>query len=133
MQNHQKRNKDSYEIFFKNRTPKNEEIYKTYENLFETIKRRSQKNFYSEKLQKFKGDAKKAWSAIKEIVGKYTTKSSTLPTKITVNKTHIFDTKQIADEFNKSFTNIGTDLANKIPNAPKRFDFYITERCFFLT
>ena len=41
--------------------------------------------------------------------------------------------QKIADEFNRFFTNIGTDLANKIPNAPKRFDFYITERCFFLT
>ena len=48
-------------------------------------------------------------------------------TKITVNKTDIFDTKKIADEFNKFFTNIGTDLANKIPNASKRFDFYITK------
>ena len=138
-----------YEKFLKNRTPKNEETYKTYKNLFETIKRRSKKKFYSEKLQKFKGDAKKTWSVMKEILGKCTTKSSTLPTKITVNKTDIFDTKKIADEFNKFFTNIGTDLANKIPNASKRFDFYITKvntsmesqplsitelkKCFFLT
>ena len=116
-----------YEKFLKNRTPKNEETYETYKNLFETIKRRSKKKFYSEKLQKFKGDAKKTWSVMKEILGKCTTKSSTLPTKITVNKTDIFDTKKIADEFNKFFTNIGTDLANKIPNASKRFDFYITK------
>ena len=54
-------------------------------------------------------------------------KSSTLPTEITVNKTDIFDTKTMADEFNKFFTNIGTDLANKIPNASKRFDFYKTK------
>ena len=54
-------------------------------------------------------------------------RSSTLPTKITVNKTDIFDTKKIADEFNKYFTNVGTDLANKIPNASKRFDLYITK------
>ena len=47
-----------YEKFLKNRTPKNEETYKTYKNLFETIKRRSKKKFYSEKLQKFRGDAK---------------------------------------------------------------------------
>ena len=83
-----------YEKFLKNRTPKNEETYKTYKNLFETIKRRSKKKFYSEKLQKFKGDAKKTWSVMKEILGKCTTKSSTLPTKITVNKTDIFDTKK---------------------------------------
>ena len=35
--------------------------------------------------------------------------------------------KKIADEFNKFFTNTGTDLANKIPNASKRFDSYITK------
>ena len=54
---------------------------------------------------------------MKEVLGKCTTKSSSLPTKITVNKT----------EFNKFFTNIGTDLAHKIPNALKRFDSYITK------
>ena len=58
-----------YEKFLNNRTPKNEEIYKTYKNIFETIKRRSKKKFYSGKLQEFKGDAKKkAWSVMKEIL-----------------------------------------------------------------
>ena len=57
------------------------------------------------------------YGVMKEILGKCTTKSSTLLTKITVNKTDIFDAAKIADEFNKFFTNIGTDLANKIPNA----------------
>ena len=64
---------------------------------------------------------------MKEILGKYNTKSSTLPTKITVNKTDIFDAAKIADEFNKSFTNIGTDLANKLQNASKPYDSYITK------
>ena len=50
LQNHQKRS---------NRTPKNEDTYKIYKTLFETIKKRSKKKFYSEKLQKFNGDAKK--------------------------------------------------------------------------
>ena len=64
---------------------------------------------------------------MKEILGKSNTKSSTLPTKITVNKTDIFDAAKIADEFNNFFTNIGTDLTNKIPNASKLFDSYITK------
>ena len=116
-----------YEKFLKNRTPKNEETHKkNYKNLFETIKKRSKKKFYSEKLRKFKGDARKTWGVMKEILGKCNTKSSTLPTKITVNKTDIFDAAKIADEFNKFFTNIGTDLTNKIPNASKPFDSYIT-------
>ena len=35
--------------------------------------------------------------------------------------------QKIADEFNNFFTKIGTDLANKISNASKRFDSYITK------
>ena len=68
--------------------------HKIYKNLFETIKRRSKKKFYSEKLQKFRGDAEKTWIVMKGILGKFATKSSILPTKITVNKTDIFDTKK---------------------------------------
>ena len=65
---------------------------------------------------------------MKEILGKCTTKSSTLPTKITVKKTDIFDAAKIADEFNKFFTSIGTDLANKIPNVSKPFDSYLANK-----
>ena len=35
--------------------------------------------------------------------------------------------QKIAYVFNKFFTNIRTDLANKIPNASKGFDSYITK------
>ena len=89
-----KKKQKLYKKVLKNRTPKNEETYKTYKNLFETIKKRSKKKFYSEKLRKFKGDARKTWSVMKEILGKCTTKSSTLPTKIIVNKTDVFDAKK---------------------------------------
>ena len=54
-----KKKQKLYDKFLKNRTSKNEETYQTYKNLFETIKRGSKKNFYSEKLQKSKGDVKK--------------------------------------------------------------------------
>ena len=59
-----------YEKFLKNRTPQKEEIYKTYKRLFETIKKRSKKKFYSEKLRKFKGDARKrdTWKVYHKIL-----------------------------------------------------------------
>ena len=68
---------------------KTQKLIKTY---FEPFKR-DQKKVFSEK-KKFKDDAKKTWSAMKEILRKYTTKLSNLPTKITVNKTKIFDVKK---------------------------------------
>ena len=100
-----------------------EATYKTYKIIFETIKKRSKKRFYSEI------DARKTRSVMKEILGKTTTKSSVPPTKITVsNKINdIFDEKKEADEFNNFFTNIKYDLANKIPNASKSFHSYVTK------
>ena len=83
-----------YQNFLNKWTPKNEETYKTFKNLFETIKKRSKKKLQSEKLQEFKGDARKTWGVMNEILGKCTTKSSTLPTKITVYITDIFYVKK---------------------------------------
>ena len=63
-----------YENLLKNRTTKNEETCKTYKNLPQTIEKRLKKKFYSEKLlhseklQKFKSDARKTWSVMKEIL-----------------------------------------------------------------
>ena len=46
-----------YENNLKNRYPQNLATYKTYKNLLETIKRKSKKIYYSEKILSFKGDA----------------------------------------------------------------------------
>ena len=46
--------------------------------------------------------------------------------KLLVNKTEYFSQIIFFCE-HKFFTNIGTDLANKIPNASKPFDSYITQ------
>ena len=61
-----------YDKFLKNRTPKNEETYKTYKTYLKPLKgqKKKKKKIYSEKLQKFKGDAEKTWSVMKEIIGK---------------------------------------------------------------
>ena len=41
------------------RTPQNEQQYKNYKNLFETIKKKIKKIYYSNKLLKCTGDIKK--------------------------------------------------------------------------
>ena len=79
----------------------------------------TQKNCGSLKVTREKHYERDTWKVHHKIL--------TLPTKITVNKTDIFDADKIADEFNKFITKIGIDLANKIPNASKPFDSYITK------
>ena len=48
-----------YKKYLKSRTNETETAYKLYKNLFESIRRRSEQNYYSEKLLRFKNDPKK--------------------------------------------------------------------------
>ena len=48
-----------YEQFLKKRTPKNEQQYRNYKNLLETIKKKAKKIYYCNKLLKCTGDIKK--------------------------------------------------------------------------
>ena len=82
-----------YEKLLKNRTQKNEETYKTYKNLFETIKKRSKKKFTQKNCKSLKVTRKKhvvLWKRYLESAPQ----NPKLLTKITVNKTDIFDTKE---------------------------------------
>ena len=74
----------------KNRNPKNLGTYKTYKNLFETIKRKSKKSYYSEKILSFKGDVKKTWKIIKDLIGKAKMNKASFTHKIKVKKKHTF-------------------------------------------
>ena len=83
-----------YEKFLRNRNPKNQETYKTCKNYLKLLKGNQRKNFAQKNYKSLKIMQKKTWIVMKEILGKCTTKSSTLPTKTTVNKTDIFHTKK---------------------------------------
>ena len=115
------------EKYLKNRNPQNLATYKTYKNLFETIKRKSKKNYYSEKILSFKGDAKKTWKTMKELIGKAKMNESLLPQKIRVKKTDIFDQEKIATEFNRFFANVGPMLAKQIPESKNTFESYLVK------
>ena len=67
---------------------------------------------------------------MKELIGKVSLKSSSLPWKITVNKVDLFDHTKIAHEFNSFFTSIGKNLENKIPNASTQFAYFVKKSDF---
>ena len=64
---------------------------------------------------------------MKVLIGKIKPRSSNLPRRITVNEVDIFDEREIANEFNAFFTNNGSKLASKIPNASTTFESYISK------
>ena len=55
------------------------------------------------------------WQVIKEITGKQKAKSNMLPREIKVDKTIVQNSKNVVQEFNKYFTSVGPNLAQKNP------------------
>ena len=103
----------------------NLDTYQTYKNLSETIKRKSKKNFYPEKILSFKDDAKKTWKTIKIPIWKSKMRKSSLSQKIRVKITEIFDQKKISTEFNWAFASFDATLANQIPENKNTFESYL--------
>ena len=59
-----------YEKLLEKQRLKNEAEHREYRNLIEVTKRRSKKNYYSQKLIKYKSRTKKTWRIMKEVTGK---------------------------------------------------------------
>ncbi|XP_065642572.1 uncharacterized protein LOC136074196 [Hydra vulgaris] len=119
-----------YEKFLKNKTYQNEKKYKIYKNLFENLKKKAKKNYFSKSLQNNIGNNKKTWDIIKEVIGKNKQDhGNTLPKYIYTEdeRTVINERKVIAESFNNYFINVGQNLANKITPGNKNFKSYIKE------
>ena len=54
--------------------------------MFEIIKRKSKRNYYSQKILEYKNNAKKTWNIMKEVLGKTNQPGSLLPTKLVIKK-----------------------------------------------
>ena len=63
----------------------------------------------------------------KEIIGKTNKSGSRLPTRLVINKNDVTSEIGIANEFNKFFTNIGPELAEKIPTASRTFESFLNK------
>ena len=95
--------------------------------MFETIKRKFKRNYYSQKILEYKNNAKRAWNITKEVIGKTNKPGSRLPTKLVINKNDVTSEIGIANEFNKFFTKIGLELAEKIPTASRSFESFLNK------
>ena len=118
-----KRKQKLYEKFLKHITILNKEKYKAWKNLFESIKRKSKKSYFSKKILQYKNNMKKTWSVMKEIMGKmHRHNKSKLTRKLFVDKKYITLETEIAKKSNEFFTEIGPYLARKIPAPSKPFE-----------
>ena len=64
---------------------------------------------------------------MKEVIGKTNKPRSRLPTKLVINKNDMTSEIGIANEFNKFFTKIGPELAEKTPTASRTFESFLNK------
>ncbi|XP_047125565.1 uncharacterized protein LOC124807591 [Hydra vulgaris] len=67
----------------------------------------------------------KTWQVLNEIIGKPKINKSFIPKILHIKNKTITNEKNIANEFNNFFVNIGPKLAAKIPNVNKSFKEYL--------
>jgi hypothetical protein len=86
--------------------------YKSYRNLYNRILRTSKKMYYCESLNKAKKNPKRTWELINDALNR----PSMLPKvdKLNINNNCITEPKQIANAFNKFFSEAGVNIANSV-------------------
>ena len=68
---------------------------------------------------------KKTWNVMKKLIAKTCKSELDLQGKLLINEQEVLGKEVMANKFNTFFTNIGAELAKKIPNASRPFESYI--------
>jgi hypothetical protein len=93
----------------------NESMYKKYKSKLNLLLRKSEKSHYDDLFIKYKGNTKKSWDIIREVISKKKTHCKSA--KLLVNSKITPDNGSIAEAFNEFFINIGPNLSKKIPET----------------
>ena len=115
-----------HKIYLNNPSTVNKTKYTTYRNLYASIVRTSKKLYYESSFKKCKKNSKKTWDLIREVTFGHESKKSNVE-KITVNNAEINDPRQMANEFNNFFTEIGSKISNIIQPTITQPENYLTD------
>lgn len=99
--------------------------HKEYRNRYNSLKRITKKKYYTEQINIYRNDSSKLWKVMKELIGKKSDKSS-LSDVFIINGEPVTDKKLISQGFCNFFTNVGRNLAGKIPKPNKPYHEYLT-------
>ena len=89
--------------------------YKRYKSCLNRLMRNAERNHYKDILDKNRNNTKKLWGILKDIINKK--KSTTRPKQFVIGDEVVTNENIIADKFNDYFTNVGSNLAEKIPSV----------------
>ena len=96
--------------------------FKTFEKIVKDNIRAAKREYYFKTFTSQKNDKKKTWKTIDETLNRRKNKSK-FPSEFIVNNRSIADQKEIADQFNIFFSNIGSTLSDSIEIDDSTLDF----------
>ena len=113
----EKKNKlyNKWTVGCKSKTSDDYKHYKAYRNTLQRVIRFARKKFYTDRIQKFKGETKTLWSILNGLLKRK--KSHELTREMIVNGIETDSAKTIANAFVKHYGEIGCKLAEKL-NRP---------------
>ena len=85
----------------------------------------AQRSYYSDKIDEIKHNSKMLWKIINKIVSRKVKRGCTITHMKNASGDVLYTPKDIADELNKYFVEIGKKLSDKIPTPPKTHKEYL--------
>ena len=113
-----------YKCFLNNPNSSHENAYKSYKNKLTHSLRIAKHLYYEKQIEKLKSNVKATWKVLNEILNRNKGKRA-LPSTFRADSHEIADPKEIANLFCKYFTNIGPNLASKIPASEKSHSSFL--------
>ena len=103
----------------------NEKKYKEYRNKLNALLVKSEKQFYDSKLKDSAENLKKFWTTINSLINPNKLSHKVDIHDMLAGTILIKDKRQITEHFNNFFSQIGADLAAKIPPSETSFSSYL--------
>ena len=99
--------------------------YKSYNKLYNKLRRTLKIRYYEELFSSNRNNIKQTWTELKKIIGKQTNKN-VFPEFFTINNKKVTNKYEIAESFNKYFVGIGNSVQKQIPKQNATFVNYIS-------
>ena len=90
--------------------------YKRYRNEYNRLKRAAQIAYYRTKVIDFRYKTRELWKVVNNVIGKTKHRGSII-SYISINGIKDYNPTNIADEFARFYSNLGPELAKKIPGG----------------
>lgn len=107
--------------------------YNTYRNKVNALLKKAKHDYFTNEIERKKNDSSNLWKVIKNFAGIKKTTNNHIEKIVTENGNELTSCENIAEEFNKYFSEAGEKLAAKLPSCKTEFQDEPLSNSIFLS